>query len=798
MNLNFNAKRMLGWALTAFFISINTASGQAAPDTVSQVNGTVQDALARPIAGANVRALGSDGAAKAQAATDPNGRFELSGLKDGIYAITASATGFDTGSSVVNVHAGQTASVSLTLTAQKVLEAAVVTARRLDVARNGLSPTTGTSLYHIDATAVQSQSQGAETPMNKVLLAAPGAAQDSYGQVHVRGEHADLQYRINGILLPEGISGGFAQDVDTRFAEKIDFLTGALPAQYGLRTAGVVDIETKSGAFENGGRIGIYGGENDWLEPSLELQGHKGGFNYYLSGSYLQNNLGVEAPTSSDKILHDHTQQQKGFSYLSYLLNSTTRVSAMLGTSVGSFEIPDNPGQPAAFALTGVDSSAFSSSTLNEKQDEVNHYGILSLQGSAEALDYQVGAFVRYSRTKFTPDSVGDLLSNGVASQVLRSDNAAGAQADASWKASAAHTVRAGAYFSGELAVNNNTSAVFSVDSTGSQSDSTPVTVVDNNRRPSYLYSAYLQDEWKIFDPLAINFGARFDAVDAYVQEWQISPRVNLLWRIDSSTSLHAGYARYFTPPPTELVAPQDIAKFQGTTQAPGVNVASNVRSERDNYYDVGITREICKGFQLGLDGYYKDAQHLLDEGQFGAALVFTPFNYATGTVYGLELNASYRGKHLAGYANAAYSQAQGKQIESGEFNFAQDELDYIAKHSIFLDHDQRVSLSYGLAYTVAQTTLSADGIFGSGLRKGDPVTNIPNGGKMPVYNQLNFGVGQHFRVPSLGGFDARLSALNVLDIPYQIRDGSGVGVGAPQWGPRRAFYAGLSKPFSY
>jgi hypothetical protein len=134
-----------------------------------------------------------------------------------------------------------------------------------------------------------------------------------------------------------------------------------------------------------------------------------------------------------------------------------------------------------------------------------------------------------------------------------------------------------------------------------------------------------------------------------------------------------------------------------------------------------------------------------------------------------------------------------GQKIESAEFNFGQDKLDYIATHAIYLDHDQRVTISYGLAYTFDfQTTVGLDGLFGSGLRRG-----FANTEALPPYSQLNMGVSQHFLVPYVGAFDARVSVINVLDAPYELRDGSGVGVGAPQWGPRRAFYGGLSKPFS-
>ena len=68
--------------------------------------------------------------------------------------------------------------------------------------------------------------------------------------------------------------------------------------------------------------------------------------------------------------------------------------------------------------------------------------------------------------------------------------------------------------------------------------------------------------------------------MDAYVHEWQISPRANLQLRLNEGTDVHAGYSRYFSPPPFELVAPKDLAEFQGTSNAATVNADSNVRSE--------------------------------------------------------------------------------------------------------------------------------------------------------------------------------------------------------------------------
>src|SRR6185437_1112471 len=186
----------------------------------------------------------------------------------------------------------------------KTLETVQITAA-LDRARNGLSPDTGTSQTVFDRKSIQQLPQGDSTPLNQVLLQAPGVVQDSFGQLHVRGDHANLQYRINGILIPESISG-FGQTLDTRFIDSLKFLTGALPAQFGLRTAGVVDITTKSGAqLGNGGSVDLYGNEGRW--------------SYYLSTNYLQSDIGIENPTPARHAVHDHTNQLQTFGYFSYL-----------------------------------------------------------------------------------------------------------------------------------------------------------------------------------------------------------------------------------------------------------------------------------------------------------------------------------------------------------------------------------------------------------------------------------------------------------------------------------------------
>ena len=196
---------------------------------------------------------------------------------------------------------------------------------------------------------IETLPQGTNAPINSVLLQAPGVAADSAvnGDIHVRNEHANVQYRINGIILPDGISG-FGHVLDTSFVGSLALITGALPAQFGLRTAGIVDIQTKSGnSLQPGGNVGIYGGSFGTLTPSFDYGGRSGNTEYFFNGRGFTSNLGIENPTDSYNAIHDRTYQGNFFSYTSTVLDPQTRVSTIFGNTTNQLPDPKQSGANA-------------------------------------------------------------------------------------------------------------------------------------------------------------------------------------------------------------------------------------------------------------------------------------------------------------------------------------------------------------------------------------------------------------------------------------------------------------------
>jgi hypothetical protein len=657
------------------------------------------------------------------------------------------------------------------------------------VALERLLPKEGANVYAIDRRDIETLPQGNETPLDKILLQAPGVTQDSAagGNLHVRNEHANLQYRVNGVMLPDGVAG-FGQVMETGFIGSMSLVTGALPAQYGLRTAGLVDIVSREAPATPHGSVTAYGGSHGTGQGAFEYGAKSGQWEVFAAGRLNQNNLGIENPTPSHEAIHDLTQQGKFFGYASYAIDGANRLTFLTGTSVANFQIPNSPGQAPQFSAFGI--GWFNSSKLDETQVERNFYNVLAVTHSAGDIDAQLSYFSRYSTVHYLPDQIGDMVFNGVASNVYRASLVNGLQGDGAWRRDGGHTLRAGFVVAGERTRNVSSSSLEPLDGDGNPVDA-PFGVYDLAAKTGWTAGAYAQDEWKIHDNLTLNGGLRFDQMWQYVDANQLSPRASIIFKPEEDTTFHLGYARYFTPPPQALASPPNLALYNNTTQQPGIVLSGAVRPERADYFDGGVTHKFTREFEAGLDVYNKRAKNLLDDGQFGQALVQTAFNYDRAYNTGVEFKAKYESGDLRAYANLAWARQRASSVSSNQFLFDPDEYAYIASHYIYTDHAQTWSGSAGASYVLSGVRASADLVFGSGLRAG-----FANTAHVSPYTQVNLGLSREIGAVFGKPLSIRFDVINLFDHAYQLRDGTGIGVFAPQYGPRRGFFVALKQEF--
>ena len=568
-----------------------------------------------------------------------------------------------------------------------------VTATKMDEERSSILPSLGATKYDFSRTAIQNTPQGENAPLNQVLLRAPGVVQDGFGQIHVRGDHGSLQYRLDGVQLPEGLSL-FSQVLSPRFANSLSLLTGALPAQYGLRTAGVVDIGVKSGTTNPGAEASFMGGSYNWVQPSAQYGGRSGNIDYFAVGQYVSNSIGIENPMSAWTPIHDDTAQWYGLAKVTGIVDENTRLSFIGGGASARYQIPNNINQVPNFTVFG--NSTWDSSILDQRQWESTYFGIASLQKTYADFNMQLSGFARYSQLNYQPDAIGDLLYNGFAPWAQRTSFATGVQGDASWKVAPRHTLRGGFLIQRERVTSfAQANALPLVPDPGRSGcaramlGDQPVGLTDGSDLTGWTYSVYLQDEWKVLPTLTVNAGLRFDAITGTISENQLSPRINVVWEPTPEITLRAGYARYFVPAPLNQVSVASIAARAGTAAAPEVMTNDPGRAERSDNIDIGLTVKPIDGLTIGFSGFYKWAENYLDKGQFGAPIFQTAFNYSNAQVRGFELFANYDKGPWSLYGNLAWSQVNSINITSAQFNFEQADLDFIANNWIFADHNQ-------------------------------------------------------------------------------------------------------------
>ena len=277
-------------------------------------------------------------------------------------------------------------------------------------------------------------------------------------------------------MLPDGVAG-FRQILDTGIVGSLALLTGALPAQYGLRTAGVLDIQTKTDAFNNSGSVSVYGGSHGTITPSFEYGGIVGKTQYFVSGRYLSTNLGIENPTPRLNAIHDHSRRKRFFAYTSDGARSDQRLVTLIGCSARHrYQIPNNPGRLATREALAVPDGnptmsqllrlrlrkRFRLSTLNENQNEFNHFNVVAYQKSSTAISTaQLSYFNRYSQSALhaRPDRRSRLQRRrlGCLPQLVTQRHPGRYLLSAE---SRAHTLRVGFSVSGEQTLVNNTSTV--------------------------------------------------------------------------------------------------------------------------------------------------------------------------------------------------------------------------------------------------------------------------------------------------------------------------------------------------
>ncbi|HET6675814.1 MAG TPA: TonB-dependent receptor [Nitrospiraceae bacterium] len=786
---------------------IGSGGDAAAQESVSnpgerRLTGFVQNQDLRRVPQAIVQVRDQEGNTLAQTVTDDAGEFSVTIPQDSTVSVSAVLDTYRSEYLVVTRGSEQARPIRLTL------------AETQEIALDIVSPLApiqykaSSETYAVSRKEIEELPRGNNNELQDVLLTVPSAAYGALKQVHIRQDHANLQFRIDGVPIPETVSTTFSDVITPRAWERADIILGGMEAQYGNKTAALLDITTKSGTKPGFGSAQVFGGSNQTVNPSFEYGGTIGAkFRFYALNSYTTTNRGIEPPTLGHSIFHGQSERNQTFLRGDYQHDNKNNFTWLFLNSVAKYEIPTRPGvalDPSGQLLPLLQASSpgfipVASQSVNEVQKENNQYSHLVWRHDVNANNYfSLAGYFRHTRATFKTDPLNVLAYTADPAEPFstsdqdRNAYSSGIRFDYTYVHSKEHLIKTGFQIDRTQSVNKTRLFTFAEDGAGNPIGDL-LTLNADNRLIGYRQEFWLQDQWSPNDKWTFNLGLRGDAVQYLMNEGQVSPRVGATYKYNQSNVFHAFYGRMFTPPNLEAIS---FAKLNtaGTKAQPEDTTNNTVRAERAHYFEVGSYHALNRYASLELTGWYKLSNFLSDAGQFGTTPLLNYFAFERGWQRGIDGALKVRvSEDLTARANVAWGQCKGYGLQSGHFLLDAKEIgDINSKGGVFCDHMQTLTSSAVVSYRITeQTTLTGQMLYGSGLRTAANEEAKTNSSHMPSYTIYNLSIAHVFPLPWQGqkfllGFDI----INLFDRQYFINQGEGsIGLGVAHAGMPRSFF---------
>ena len=308
-------------------------------DLTHTIIGTVQNQDLRRVDQAIVQVRDQEGTMVAQGVTNQAGEFCIMVPESGTYSISAVQDTFRSEYVVVKIGAMPLPPVSLTLAVTREIALEIVSP--LPAIQYKASSET----YQLSRKDVEVLPRGNNNTVADVLLTVPSVAYGALGQTHIRQDHANQQFRIDGVPIPQGVSSTFTDVISPRMWERADIILGGMEAQYGNKTALLVDITSKSGTRPGFGSAQIFGGSNETVNPSFEYGGTIGEkVRFYVLNSYTTTNRGIEPPTLGHSVFHDQHERNQTYLRGDYQHDNRNSFSWVFLNAVAKYQIPTSPG----------------------------------------------------------------------------------------------------------------------------------------------------------------------------------------------------------------------------------------------------------------------------------------------------------------------------------------------------------------------------------------------------------------------------------------------------------------------
>lgn len=764
--------------------------------TDAVITGIVEDALLHPLEGATVIVHDTAGNTVAKATTGPDGKFDFTGIPFGDYTVEASAPGLLGDHQHLQLTSSQVANVELVLVnGSEVIQVHETWAVPPPIKATG-------SVHTLTRQRLQELPGADDRPVTDVVATQPGFVVDALGNIYARGNHANVQYQIDGIPVPDSVGSLFAASIPVRLIQGLEIYTGGMPAEFGERLGAVVNLTTRSAGDHPEGVAQVRYGSYNTVEPganyATKLSDHAGMF---VGGSLMASERALDPP-SITPILHDDGYSGRVFGRLDYQPCSCNHYELFATYAHNRFDIPIDPSivpldpsQPDMVRPVdrfGNASPPFVPHDTNATETEDELFAAASYVHQLAHGQFQIAPLYKLSRGVLFGDArhaLGALADPGsTASDVTRLAHHIGGIAALSLQLGA-HLVKTGIQTDFLHGRTDFTEYVRN-DASPSGGIDPALTASGTDLTDALTTGIYGQDHWA-HGGLALDMGLRLDELHVALAGGQtsdsagISPRFGASYAFDKDTVVHAFAGMLWQPP-----APLDSAN---AARALGVipanqNVTYDLRPETDLYSEAGISSRIVAALRGGLTAWGRYAFNQLDDTAIGSTSLLANYNFERGRAGGLEASLDLRvGPWLTAFGNASLGFAQGRGIASAKFLFSPSDLANTSWQT--LDHAQTWTANAGATIHDRDFQLSGVLAYGSGLRTGpDNDQHVP--GHVTVDVSMRHTFRTHHYPIGVG-----VDIINLANEHYAYRIANGF-VGS-SYGAPRSVYVSLSLPLA-
>ena len=708
---------------------------------IGSVQGVVKDPTGALVPNASITITQPVTGYRQTTQTDAQGTFRLVNIPFNTYKVRAEASGFQAAEQSIDLETTIPLNVELTLSVEETTANVTITTGGAAM----LEPDRTSSDTDISQTVLERPLGAAPSrAIESIVASTPGFVTDDNGRMHPRGSESQVQYVIDGVPVTDNLSAIFSTSLDARTLRTVEVLTGGIPAEFGDKLAGVINVNTRSGLEgPTQGAISFSGGSFSTGEAAADFSTHtrKLGFLANLSSSTSQRFL--DPPTIDN--FHNFGRTGKAFFRLDYQFDANNSLRGVFNFGGSNFQVPNRFEQEAA----GQDQRQ----RLRDNSQNISYQHIFSPNSVA-----QFSFFHRQSNAKL----ISNALSTPVVAdqdRTLQNYGAIGSLA----LTRGSHNIK----FGGQMTI-TPVDEHFSfyptqafpdlVDEEGNVFPN-PVNnfnagnpFVFNQSKTGRTLSAYVQDRFTLVKNLTLDLGVRYDNYKLLIGEQAVSPRVAVAYFIPKTqTTLRASYNRLFQPPPAEnllLASSPAAAALSPISVLQGITTVQPILPDKQNSFEAGAQQLLSKNFRLNLTVYQKRIENFSDKDQFFETGVIFPIAISSGRVTGEEVrleSTDIHGFHtFVSYANA---RAFGVTPITGGLFLGEDPQDLFLHGLKFAnDHDQRNEAQFQVSYNHRPSGLYASfsGRFDSGVPADvEPGTTLADfvarGFDPRLYNEIDF-----------------------------------------------------------